>query len=99
MGGGRPLARATLVSRMLSLVMRVGGDYRDNSGCQNSEVGYAGEATDSASDLERGELGCYGADIEVGDYLLNREGTFDYEEIIGRCPNRSLLNVGFGLRA
>ena len=41
----------------------------------------------------------YGADIEVGDYLLNRAGTFDYGEIIGRRPNRSLLNVGFCLRA
>ena len=68
-------------------------------GRQNSDVGYAGEATDSASDLEWGELGDYGADIEVGGLSSNREGTCDYGEIIGRCPNRSLLNVGFGLRA
>ena len=74
-------------------------DYRDNWRCQNSDVGYAGEATDSPSDLDWGEIGNRGADIEVGGYLLNREGTFDYWGIIDRLPNRSLLNVGLGLMA
>ena len=51
------------------------------------------------SDLGWGEIGHYGADIAVGDYLLNHEGAFDYGEIIDRFPNGSLLEVGFGLRA
>ena len=67
--------------------------------CQISDVGCAGEATDPPIDLGWREIGNYGADTEVRDYLLNREGTFDYGEIICRCLNKSLLNVGLGLRA
>ena len=49
-----------------------GDDYRDNWVCQNSDVCYAGEATDSPIVLDWGEIGNYGADIEAGDYLQNR---------------------------
>ena len=43
---------------------------------------YAGESIDSPSDLAwGGGLENYGADRIVGDYLLNRDGTFDCGEI------------------
>ena len=47
MGGERPLARATLISRKLSLEIRVGMITDLTGGCPNSEVGYAGEDSDS----------------------------------------------------
>ena len=50
-------------------------------GDPTSDVRHAGEAIDSASDLECTEIANYGIDSDVGNYLLNRDGAFDYGEI------------------
>ena len=52
--------------------------YRANCGDQTTDVRYAGVAIDSQSGLDWGEIENYGTDIEVGDYLLNRDGACDY---------------------
>ena len=51
-------------------------------GDQTSDVRYAGEAVDSPCGLYWGEIENYGTDTEVSGYLLNRDVTCDYGEII-----------------
>ena len=43
------------------------------TGDQTSDVRYTGEAIDPPCDLEWEEIDKYGADSEVGNYLLNRD--------------------------
>ena len=53
--------------------------YRDISGCQSADVRYAGKESESSIYLDWGELGNYGTDSEIEQYLGNREGTCDLD--------------------
>ena len=51
------------------------------TGDQTNEVRYTGESIDPPSALDWEEIGNYGTDIEVEEYLLNHDGTCDYGDI------------------